>query len=547
MAPQQPAITSTYAGLVAASNAIVTKLARRRRPQFTTIPRGFEPPGLEDMKRILRCRAAGEEDNERLIGRVTAASLSQVLEATKNDENPFFPKFGGYASDLITPREYTLLNGRNELDRVALQRAFQGEAANGDASAPGVNICRYCAMFQTLLEPQDEVVPIEVLSHSARIESDFDSETNCAQAGIKDFQLLVPGWLATAALEASHPLLWETTASDLFEFSRPGYKNPSEKPFIRWHPAAEKLGADELDAWSAEISKGSDRAYLYERAVRPFNEQIKVTIDNVFRITEFANVDSDSGIARKLEGWTNASRGTDTNLVRDLARQIKKTRGAAAPFRFNRYIGEPPAPDRFRILSYGYELETCVSSNFGFGFQSGGLDIDDGRFDGSAFHFKQIRPELLHRLTRSDFVHLIWGLARNYPRYTRETLGLAAMVAELPREPWDSARERKSVMRLVDAIAELLADLWGEDPWLLTISASKRLRYSYPRNGQAEIWALLTYMLPAVLFTFMNRSVCQLPNFLQKESGSRTQKKTTAPPSDNHHQELYDNGSERSA
>jgi hypothetical protein len=67
----------------------------------------------------------------------------------------------------------------------------------------------------------------------------------------------------------------------------------------------------------------------------------------------------------------------------------------------------------------------------------------------------------------------------------------------------------------VKYFAQTLQRLWRDkDPWLVTISASKMLRYTRPRNGPAELWSILSWMAPAILFTFINRAVCQLPLFL---------------------------------
>jgi hypothetical protein len=146
--------------------------------------------------------------------------------------------------------------------------------------------------------------------------------------------------------------------------------------------------------------------------------------------------------------------------------------------------------------------------------RNGGLDVDDGRFDGSAIHYTQISPQLVEHLQRSDFLHLAVGLLRRYPNAQSPMNLLQLVLKVFPEEGDETSPETKRI--LVMNIGVVLTELWnGQEPWLLTVSASKRLRYSYPRDGQSDLWSLLTWMAPAFLFTFINRSVCQLPHLLE--------------------------------
>jgi hypothetical protein len=505
-------MTSTYAGLMAASNAIVSKYAKRRMPSFTRVPPGFELPTVQDMHRILRPSLDGQEDLEQKVARVTACAIFHALEATRDDKDAYDFKPRGYAGRLASDAEAQQLQHGSKAVREALTSAIATTLDTGSTPvskglALELQVCRYCGVFQELMHPKP--VPIEVLNHAARINSDFNPETNISEAGIVDFQLLVPQKTATRALEQSHPLLWEKTAEKMFEKSRPAETSPSERPFVQWHPAEQF----DINAWS-EKAFSSEKAigYLYERAKHPWNEQITAVIDNVFRITDFANVTVDASTIA-----TKSSPGTIKDHVRQVARRLRKGGPGHGRPKCNPISAQRPpqiATEKASLLSYGYELESCIESNFGLGLRNGGLDVDDGRFDGSAIHYTQISPQLVEHLQRSDFLHLAVGLLRRYPNAQSPMNLLQLVLKVFPEEGDETSPETKRI--LVMNIGVVLTELWnGQEPWLLTVSASKRLRYSYPRDGQSDLWSLLTWMAPAFLFTFINRSVCQLPHLLE--------------------------------
>ena len=84
-----------------------------------------------------------------------------------------------------------------------------------------------------------------------------------------------------------------------------------------------------------------------------------------------------------------------------------------------------------------------------------------------------------------------------------------ALTDDMKAKLKDTAAPRDAI----DAIRELATNLkarWdGEDPWLVTVTANKSLRFTAPGNAPVEVWATLTWMAPALLFSFLNRAVCQ--------------------------------------
>jgi hypothetical protein len=65
---------------------------------------------------------------------------------------------------------------------------------------------------------------------------------------------------------------------------------------------------------------------------------------------------------------------------------------------------------------------------------------------------------------------------------------------------------------------EELSLAWEEPAFLVTISASKKLRYTRLQNSPDELRAFLNWTSPALLFVFINRSVCQYVHLLPDPS-----------------------------
>jgi hypothetical protein len=139
-------------------------------------------------------------------------------------------------------------------------------------------------------------------------------------------------------------------------------------------------------------------------------------------------------------------------------------------------------------LSYQYALEQCLGSNFGVAFESGGLDVDNGGYAGRAVAIDNITE-------------------RDVPIGAEYHLGMN-----------DKAEEPKGTLGRLRGLAKRFQETSGkaaangDGPYLVTLEASKALRYTMPKNGPDEFRAVLNWTSPALLFTFLSLSICQPPS-----------------------------------
>src|SRR5262249_34930015 len=129
-----------------------------------------------------------------------------------------------------------------------------------------------------------------------------------------------------------------------------------------------------------------------------------------------------------------------------------------------------------------------------------GLDIDGGEVDGRAVPIFKLTNGDAGKLSLADLDRLA---ARH------KIKGIPASL-----KGTNLAGRKQHAQRILGAIGQL----GGYPPWLLTITSSKSLRYTVPQYAPIDLWASLTWMAPALLYTFMNRSVCQLPQFVEEEN-----------------------------
>jgi hypothetical protein len=158
--------------------------------------------------------------------------------------------------------------------------------------------------------------------------------------------------------------------------------------------------------------------------------------------------------------------------------------------------------DDGRRLDFDYTLEKCLITNFGVAWERGGLDIDTGTYRG--------RIKSVAELTEDDVPD------NAAPGYPDEKVPLGAREAELALSAPQLKAQRLAALR---RRGEDLAHAWGEPAFLVTISASKELRYTRLENSPDELRAFLNWTSPALLFVFINRSVCQYVHLLPEPAG----------------------------
>jgi hypothetical protein len=167
--------------------------------------------------------------------------------------------------------------------------------------------------------------------------------------------------------------------------------------------------------------------------------------------------------------------------------------------------------DRDDHLRYKYSLERCVRSNFGIAWEPSGLDIDGGFYDGLAIPVRKIgtaaeAQEILGELKKRDILEMS---AKWDPDVSAELY-----------KGWVSPEgDKVELSTIVETVWELGLRLEKRWPtlspfYLVNVSASKELHFTIPENGPIELWDILTWTAPAILFTFLNRAICLAPHLL---------------------------------
>lgn len=523
-------INSAYVGLIAANHTIVSKYLQHPPPIFGRVPARYAPPGLHHTVRLLDPNLDAEGGFEQRLARAAGAAAMHAYEARRHGgRSALQPSPNGVTRQLLSPLELKGLREREE-HAAPKRSASQGRLRASKSSStvqedPGLGeMCRYCAMFHELLH-EFEDVPLVVLNHGARIQADFDPEKNISEAKIDDFQLLLPQEEARKALERCHPLTWRVTAPDMFQEVAAAAPTKRAKRF-------EPIAGNPFTFWGGS---GTDEVFLYERAVMPWNEEVSPSVENILSIRDFANVlVPTEGITKHFQRNGRKLHGPGPTVVERVRKAVQPSIGEH-PHALHRALRKTPwSSEETRVLAYRYSLAQCLRSSYGIGSEeNGGLDIDDGTFSGSAVHYSQLSADLVGHLTEDDLDHLRGALRLHYRRPDGEPEDAAKLAIKYlddakaaARDPSKPAVDRATLIRNVAGQLKLL---WkGEEPWLLTISSKKRLRYTFPRNAPANLWQILTWITPAFLFTFINRSVCQLPHVLMQERNEKRNKRAKA-------------------
>ena len=388
-----PVLAKTYAGLLAASNAVVSKFSEGRPPPSAPYAPGFRPASLAEVPRLM----AGAKP----IHQAIAASLCHAYESSKDGE--------------VTPGGYTEKICRNGNLNGELKKYQATRKAVAPKNKSSLSLLRTGLDHSRDLFAQLHPSPVTVVTPDVQIVTDFgEGGSNISKASITNYQLLLSEESATQVLGRSNPLNWKQGAPDLFKSVVPA-KQVGERPKQTWMPDPHR----DPKNWQKAASQGVE--YIYESAVWPWSDSITLGVENVLAISGFQSSEADG--------------------------------------------------DK-KVLSYTYALERCIRSDYGFIVEElSGLDIDGGQVDGRAVPVASALKDAstpnvddLRRLTKEH--------KRQHPGY---------------------------------------------EPWLLTISSSKSLRYTVPQYAPVDLWASLTWLAPALLYTFINRAVCQLPQFVEEE------------------------------
>lgn len=159
------------------------------------------------------------------------------------------------------------------------------------------------------------------------------------------------------------------------------------------------------------------------------------------------------------------------------------------------------APDDHGTIAFDYTLEKCLLTNFGVAWERGGLDVDNGQYRG------RITP--LDALGEGDIPA---NALDGYPLIASDAKSVAKERLMTPE-----ARTKVRLDRLLDLGKHLQEDWGGTTPVLVTLSASKSLRYTRLQNSPDELRAFLNWTSPSLLFVLLNRLVCQYVHLLPDE------------------------------
>ena len=442
-----PVLAKTYAGILAASNAVVSRMDTGRPPPLAPNAPGFRPSSLSEVARLV-----ADADP---LHRAIAGSLCHAYEAVNGKV-----KSGGY-SEKILLRNGTLdaayakkflqedvldasaqkLLGKGKPDAYAEKFLRKGnlDAYQPDPSLrPGLGRARdllanLCPTAATVVSPDLQIV------------TKFgQGESNISSAKIDDYQLLLSENSAVQVLGRSNPLNWQKGAPDLFQSVVPA-RRVRERPNQTWvrDPHRDPVN------WQQAASKVD---YIYESAIWPWSETVTLGVDNVLAISGFESSYLDP---------------------------------------------------REKVLRYTYALERCMRSDYGVITEElSGLDIDGGHVDGRAVPVAKLSEPDASKLNVDDLRRLVTKHELD------ERLGHGC---EARLEPDKKRQLAQEILGQIGAKKEY-------EPWLLTISSSKRLRYTVPQSLPVDLWASLTWTAPALLYTFINRAVCQLPQFVEEEA-----------------------------
>ncbi len=468
-----------YAGLLTASNAVVAKSAYRRPAWLVAVP-GLRLPSTLELPSLMSAPREQPEPFEHRHARLTAASLLYALDKRATST---------VASLLRDEHERGILSRLEDVRRPASARAKSGARRGYRRARQSQSPCYYCSLYHGALHAHARSrcahFPVLRVNHSAHVDAWFDPDTNISEASIQDFQVLLPRAIAEQMLRLSHPLRWASAAKQLFSRSDPlPRQNPRRSLGLPPRTDPEQ-GIREWEEDGGHASRsgrsGSEPKYMVESVHWSWNGSLTANVHNIIRIDNFQPLEQ--------------------------------------------------AGDELS-LSFDYRLEECLRSRFLVEWQESGMDIDEGRYEASAVPLSAADDVLLPKLRRlslRDLAHLAAELELRqracddcdalralHEGNWMSTMQQAGFGFRHRAEP-DVVERSTRALELLRKHAEAFNDGVRADYVLVTVSASKKERFTAPYSGPSEMWQLLTWVAPALLHAFLNRGVCQLPELLVEE------------------------------
>jgi hypothetical protein len=438
----------TQAGLIAASDFVVSKQIFNRQAPLPSSEVRLRAPSVVDAPRLFSGQEAGEDEIgwQHRIGRLSAAAL--VYSANKMDLRQ--------ADRLLRGSDSSLFEERSVLKKLhhVREKHFRTDRS-----------CPHCRLLYSSLycDPWwKNFPPIQVVHHNrdAKAIVSFDPDTCISEGKVERFQMIVPQPVAKTMIQLAHPLNWAKAPGGFFRSITAVHADGSD---LTGTP--EQIRED----WETQLSN-QNAAHILEDVEWPINQNLRSNAENILKI---------------------ANRGGDGD----------------------------------RSIEYDYSLQRCVRTNFGVAWEPSGLDIDGGQYAGSRI---SLDPEQITAVAVEKDQLPLAHLTRRDVLELKTKFQLEAWQDLFCTEDdktlyngWDSPSQDKATpVEIAREVAELVKRL--EVAWkplkfdLLTMKLSKRLHFTVPEYSPIELWYLLTWMAPSILFLFLN-AVCQAPHILLKQ------------------------------
>lgn len=264
MAKLTKEVIQNFAGMLAASGAVVSKHVWLRDPPQGNLSAGLQPSTLGDLPRLLS-RGDHEETPARRIARLSSAALVYSVDK-KSTLQP---------SKILRSDE-----ARDVLD--VLQKHKEGVSNfDGRKRIDTDRSCSHCRLlYRSLYRDTNrwgDLPPVAVVNHAARIDVMFDPETNIAQANINHFQLILPTQIANQLIGFAHPLHWADVEGTLFQSSIAVDADGAALP------GSSKKARE--DVWHNHAKNGE--AFIREEVAFPLNENLSSKCENIIKFTGF--------------------------------------------------------------------------------------------------------------------------------------------------------------------------------------------------------------------------------------------------------------------
>jgi hypothetical protein len=249
----------SQAGLIAASDYVVSKQIFNRKAPLPSSAARLRAPNLDDVPRLFSGQETGDDSSwEHRVGRLSAAAL--MYSADKQNVRQ--------ADGLLRGREREVLG---KLHRVR-ETCFKT-----DRSCPHCRLLYY-SLYRELAPT---LAPIQVVHHNkdAKVDVDFDPDTCISEGRLNDFQVIVPSWVAEKMIDLAHPLHWANAPGTFFK-SITAVQADGSPGDLTGDPKEIE------EKWEKKAKEGE--AYTLEDVEWPVNQNLRSNAENILKITGFA-------------------------------------------------------------------------------------------------------------------------------------------------------------------------------------------------------------------------------------------------------------------